>query len=524
MEDGRAATAILHNFLSAPPKTPRDSEGRQQMTASLSRIAAMRLFNTPLAIHPGKLAAALDGLGPRIVSEGLSVEGASERVDHVAFAGGRPSMGRLGDPLGARIVAQREGKPYTMIGSLAVIAIEGTLIHKGRWIGAASGATSYEGIHAAVRAAAEDPDVKGVAFEIDSFGGETAGAFDVAARIRALSAKKPTLAILTDHALSAGYLLASAARKISMPANGRAGSIGVVMVHTDYSKAIAGRGMKVTVLTAGKFKGEGNPYEPLGAETAARLRDDLEAGRREFAATVHEGRGKRLSMQQALDTEADDFRGEDAAKLGLVDRVEHASDAFDAFAAQINASAPRLAVGVRAGRSASAGVATVSAAAPGVDSALDAPRLARGEGVEGVGNLAGALAAVGGVGDQGSAQAQDYAAGRLDGLAEGAATAKARIKAILGSDEAKTRRVFADKLAFDTDLNVEQAIDLLTASPAEIVAGRLAREMANYRPPDLGAGVPADRIAPASDFEKGAAAARELLGVKPPAWSGSARF
>jgi ClpP class serine protease len=529
------------------------------MTASLSHIAAMRLFNIPLAIHGGKLAAVLDGLGPRVAPEGLRVEGAPERIEHVAFAGGRPSMGRLGDPLGRRIAAQGESKPYAMVGNLAVIAIEGSLIHKGKWIGASSGATSYEGIQAAVRAAADDADVKGVAFEIDSFGGEVAGAFDTAARIRALSAKKPTLAILTDHALSAGYLLASAARRVSMPASGRAGSIGVVMVHTDYSQAIADRGMKVTVLTAGKFKGEGNPYEPLGKDTAARLRADLEAGRRDFAAAVHEGRGKRLSVRQALDTEADDFRGEDAARLGLVDRVEHASDAFDAFAAQINGTATRPIAALKGNRAASLGVATGSAvdlapeamlattdvltARPGGATSTDLeapwrpPGLAHGEGdlrdetkelrpatlsVLGDAGAPPALAVV--AGDLSAAETKGWAAGRAAGLAEGAADAQARIKGILASDAAKTRRALADKLAFDTDLGVEAAIDILSASPAEVAAGRLAREMASYRQPDLGAGVGPERVAPMTDFEKGAAEARALLGIRPPAASGPSRF
>jgi ClpP class serine protease len=493
------------------------------MTSSLSRIAAMRFFNTPLAIHAGKLATALEALGPRLAPDGLVVEGAPEPVDHVAFAGGRPSMGRLGNPLGARIVAQREGKPYAMVGSLAIIAIEGTLIHKGRWVGASSGVTTYEGIHAAVRAAAEDRDVKGVLFEVDSFGGEAAGAFDAAKSIRLLSEAKSTLAILTDYALSAGYLLASAARRVSMPASGRAGSIGMAMVHTDYSGAIANQGLKVTVLTAGKFKGEGNPYEPLGVETAARLRADLEAGRRDLAKAVHFGRGKRLSIDQALATEADDFRGEDAARLGLVDRVEHPSDAFDAFAAQINGRATRSAVGVKS-RAAAPGAATPSAVAPEADVAAEASRLAQGERVAGFDDLDSALDALAAVTDQGAAQARGYALGKAEGMAEGAAGAAARIKAILGSGAAKPRRALADKLAFDTDLSVEQALEILSASPAEAALGRLAREMASYRPPNLGSGVAADRVDPPSEFEMGAAAARELLGLKPPVESGPSRF
>lgn len=448
------------------------------MTSPLPLIAAMRVYNTPLAIHAGKLAAVLDALGPRLSPEGLIVDETAERINHIAFAGGRPSMARLGDQLGQRRADQGAGKPYAMVGSVAVIAIEGTLIHKGKWVGASSGETSYEGIQTAVRAAMSDADVRGVVFEVDSFGGEVAGAFDTAARIRALSAAKPTIAILTDFALSAGYLLASGARDIVMPASGRAGSIGVVTIHTDYSQALASRGLKVTVLTAGKFKGEGNPYEPLGEETATRIKADLEAARRDFAEAVHDGRGKRLSVDQALATEADDFRGEDAVGLGLVDRVEHASDAFDAFIARINATASRSIFSMKGNR-------------------MDAETT----------NLTAA--------DLTAAETKGFTAGKTAGLTEGASAAKARIKGILGHEAAKPRRALADKLAFDTDLSVEQAADILAASPEEAKASRLATEMAGVKQPDLGAGVDADKGNEGlSDYDKGVVEAKKLLGKR----------
>jgi hypothetical protein len=97
------------------------------------------------------------------------------------------------------------------------------------------------------------------------------------------SAEKPTLAILTDHALSAGYLLASAARQIIIPEHGRAGSIGVVTLHADLSAALEQRGTKVTVLRAGTQKMSANPFEPLAGDTIQRLLADLEASRNTFA-------------------------------------------------------------------------------------------------------------------------------------------------------------------------------------------------------------------------------------------------
>lgn len=310
------------------------------MSAHLLTRWASRLIEAPLAIHPGKAAAILAAVGGRFVEGAFTVVGA-EAVDHVAFGGGRPSMGRLPDSLG-NAYARAQRRPYPMVDGVAVIAIEGSLVHKGGWIGLDSGETSYEGLQAQIRAAARDTAVRGVVFEVDSFGGEVSGAFDLAEQIAALSRAKPTIAIQTDHAASAALLLASQAGEIVAPPTGGAGSIGVIAVHVDRSGELAKKGQVVTILTAGAHKAEGNPYEPLPEAVASRWRAELEAIRKQFAAVVGSGRGKRMSAEKAMATEARYFAADEALSLGLIDRIAHPSAAFDEFIAKVNrgASAP----------------------------------------------------------------------------------------------------------------------------------------------------------------------------------------
>ena len=301
------------------------------------RIAA-RIFNTPLMVDAGKAVAIVAGMGGRLIDGQLVIDGPAA-IDHVAFSGGRPSekMGRLGDPLGAWYEARGRGEELlTTFGSVAVIAIEGTLVHKGAWLDSNSGETSYEGIQTQVLRAARDERVRGVVFEVDSFGGEAAGAFDTADMIAELSAVKPTVAILTDFALSGGYLLAAAARQIVLPENGYAGSIGVVAMHVDFSRAIENDGVRVTVLTSGARKDDGSPFKPLGADVAARWQADLDEGREQFATAVARYRGRRLSKSAALATEAGVFRGEDAVEAGLADGVVRPSMAFAEFVQRVN--------------------------------------------------------------------------------------------------------------------------------------------------------------------------------------------
>lgn len=306
------------------------------MNLMLAPHVSSRIFNTPLLIDARKAAAILCGIGGRLVDGGVTIEGAGA-IDHVAFQGGRASMGRLGDSLGRRIEARGDGdRILDVVDGVAIIPIEGTLVHKGKWIGSYSGDTSYEGLQTQVTRARRDNRIKGVVFEVDSFGGEAAGAFDTADMIAELSAEKPTIAILTDHALSGGYLLAAAARAIVMPETGYAGSIGVITMHADFSRAVENDGVKVTVISSGAHKADGSPFMPLPAEVAARWQAELDRSRDLFAGTVARYRGRRLSKKAALETEADVYRGADAVDAGLVDAIVRPTEAFDAFIDQVN--------------------------------------------------------------------------------------------------------------------------------------------------------------------------------------------
>lgn len=297
---------------------------------------AARVFNTELMVDARKAEAMLAGLGGRFVDGGVSVVNPAGAVDHVAFEAGRPSMGKLGDKLG-RAFDQYGEAPFDMIGSVAVIPIEGTLVHKGAFVGQSSGRTSYQGLQTQIARAARSPAVKGVAFEVDSFGGEVSGAFEAADMIAGLSAIKPTFAILTDNALSAGYLLASQARQIAAPPlTGRAGSIGVITMHVDFSRKLENEGVKVTILTAGAHKAEGNPYQPLPEAEAKRILGRLAAGRERFAQYVGRGRGSRFTAEKAMATEAQHYHAEEALSLGLIDAVASPAEAFDAFVEKIN--------------------------------------------------------------------------------------------------------------------------------------------------------------------------------------------
>ena len=293
---------------------------------------AQRAFNTPLMVDPAKALAFLSGLGPRITRQEITFQGIEvDNADQTAAS--LPARASLfGNDLAQR--HQRNGtQPFTLVDGIAVIEIAGTLVHRGAWIGQSSGLTSYEGIAAQLQAALADPGVRGIALDIDSFGGEVAGAFDLADRIRAARAQKPVHAFVAEHALSAGYVLASQADRIILPRTGAVGSIGVVALHTDMSGALDQKGIALTLIHAGSHKIDANSYQPLPKAVHDQMQRELEVVRFLFAETVAAGRGDRLTQAAALATEAAVFRGADAIAAGLADDLADPVTAFHALAA-----------------------------------------------------------------------------------------------------------------------------------------------------------------------------------------------
>ena len=296
---------------------------------------AQRAFNTPLLVEPSKAMAFLSGLGPRITRRQMRLAGVEVSPEDVAYAALPARAGILTNGLAEQY--QQDGQtPFVLQDGIAVIEVSGVLVHRGAWIGQSSGQTSYEGIAAQLAAAVADPAARGIALEIDSFGGEVAGVFDLADAIRAARTSKPIWAFVAEHAFSAGYALASQADRIIMPRTGAVGSIGVVVMHADLSGQLSDAGVTVTLIHSGAHKVDGNPYAPLPDPVRARIQGEIDAIRTLFAETVAAGRGRRLTAAAALATEAECYRGAEAVAAGLADEVSDPTSAFAAFAAAVN--------------------------------------------------------------------------------------------------------------------------------------------------------------------------------------------
>ncbi|AZG78530.1 S49 family peptidase [Methylocystis rosea] len=261
----------------------------------------------------------MTGVAPLVDVENARAEAQFERETHSQMLDrfdGEPRGPRVKNAYGDSYIQTR----YRFRKGVALITVEGSLVNRGAYIGAASGLTSYEGVTAQFAAAAADPDVKTIMLDLDSPGGEAGGAFELADFVHAVAQEKPVVAIVNALAASAAYAMASGASRIITTPSGVSGSIGVVVLHLDQSKRLEKMGVVPTLIYAGGHKVDGNPFEPLPEDTRADLQAEVDQLYAMFVATVARGRSN-LTEDAIRATEARTCLGAEAVEIGLADDV-----------------------------------------------------------------------------------------------------------------------------------------------------------------------------------------------------------
>jgi signal peptide peptidase SppA len=322
-------------------------------------------------------------------------------------------------------------RPYVVKQGILQIPVRGVLLNKFSY--AAPWATGYTYIEKAVTRGLADDEVRGIALVVDSPGGEVAGNFELADKIYQARDEKPIQAFASDHAYSAAYSLASSASKITMTRSGGVGSIGVVTMHVDVSKALGKQGITLTYIFAGRHKVDGNPYQPLPDSVKARIQKRIDKTYSLFTATV--ARNRNLDDKDVRATEALTFSADEALENGLADAVGAFEDALSAFAGELSSKDRE-----------------------------DTMSTTKDETV----TLAAHNAAV--------------EAATAAGHKAGATAERTRITTILNSDAGKARPNSALAAALETDMTADQATAFLAKLPEE--------QKAESKSDSAGAGVP----------------------------------
>lgn len=219
--------------------------------------------------------------------------------------------------------AKREANGRAGNGSIAVLPFYGVVTQRGNMMDdlCGPGSVSTQRFTGMLREALADDTVGAILIDIDSPGGSVYGTGELAAEIMDARSKKPIVGIANSLAASAAYWVGSSCGELYVTPGGEVGSIGVWQAHFDYSQAMAEDGVKPTLISAGKYKVEGNPYNPLDEEALAFMQSRVDDYYTAFTKGVSKARGVPIAQVRDGMGEGRVLGADDALAQGMVDGV-----------------------------------------------------------------------------------------------------------------------------------------------------------------------------------------------------------
>lgn len=261
-----------------------------------SRVATS-FFNRPLAILEEKAEEIAAFLNVKLAGGDI----APEQAELVAAENRRPSPKRSG--------------------TIAVLPLYGVIAQRMDMFMEFSGGTSTEQFGAALDELVENEEIKAIVIDVESPGGSVTGVPELFTKIMEAREKKYIVAVANSMAASAAYWLSSAANEIYVTPSGEVGSIGVITVHEDYSKAYEEAGIKPTIIKAGKRKWDANYYEPLSDEAKSAIQEDVDEFYGMFISSVAKGRGVSVETVRNEYGQGLMLTAKKALKAGMVDGI-----------------------------------------------------------------------------------------------------------------------------------------------------------------------------------------------------------
>jgi signal peptide peptidase SppA len=280
---------------------------------------------TVLACHMARVPR--DWTRPDPVVDVTVLNGAGDR--YVGALNGGPSpLAQGGDLVTSRTDQQTPG--------VLVVPVRGVIAAHADLFTDVSAISSYDEISDTVRAGVADPKVGTIVLDINSPGGSAAGAHECAAVLLEARQSKRLVAQVNHECCSAAFWLACCAHEIVSTPSGLCGSVGVYSMHQDLSKALDQVGIKVTYVSEGEFKIDGNETEPLSETGRARMQVIVGHFYDLFTQDIAAGRGRSVADVRAGFGKGNVVTATEAVSLGMVDRI----DTLDQTVARALAPAP----------------------------------------------------------------------------------------------------------------------------------------------------------------------------------------
>jgi len=304
------------------------------------------LFNTPIALSDAKAKVIVSAFAGRLNIQSLEAE--AFKLDRagmrdLAASGRKEADLDRNRNAAARRVQAPEGpmtsddwygdRPYKLTSKgIAIIEISGTLTRT--WgVGPYSGTTGYDGIWTQLAFAMDDDSCTGIWLKINSGGGAIDGLADLAQGIYRCSARfggKPIWAFAGDAAYSAAYWLASAADRVIVAPLGGVGSIGVIAIYADITRALEEEGIEAIIFRSAKRKAIGiGGIEKMDDQEINHIQSQIDEAGGFFEAAVAQYRS--IAKSAVSETQGTDYTASQALAIGLVDDVLTEQDAWNSF-------------------------------------------------------------------------------------------------------------------------------------------------------------------------------------------------
>jgi len=225
-------------------------------------------------------------------------------------------------------------------GGVALLRLYGTIVPRANLLSAYSGGTDARAFAAAIDQAADDRKIAAIVVDADSPGGYIGQVPEAAAAMRRAAKRKTTIVVGTNQLASGGYWIAAGAGQIVASPSNVTGSVGVLGIFLDESKANEKRGRNYQVITAGKNKAIGHPFTPLTETERAVLQERIDAAYAIFVGDLARYRDTTAAKIEANYGQGKIFYPPDALAAGLIDRIATLDEILAELAAPRRSARP----------------------------------------------------------------------------------------------------------------------------------------------------------------------------------------
>jgi signal peptide peptidase SppA len=234
-------------------------------------------------------------------------------------------------------------KPISRVqGAIAVLPLFGVLSQRMDMLSEMSGGTSTERFAREFDQLMADESIGAIVLQIDSPGGNVAGTPEVARKIFEARGKGKAIIAQADSLMaSAAYYIGAAADEIVANPSAEVGSIGVYAVHLDASGYNEKEGFKYTLIKAGKYKAEGNPYGALSDEALAAAQEKVDQYYGMFVRDVAKFRGVSVEDVRNGYGQGRALLAKQAHDAGMIERVATLEETLTRLGGKKGASTAR---------------------------------------------------------------------------------------------------------------------------------------------------------------------------------------